>query len=448
MAITWGSAEGHLQVGIDCWTGTPSPSNTAVTVYLRVYVRVPDSWSFDDNQSYSVSGTGGGSGSFHNGLGSGGSKLIYSRNFSASIDYDGGPTYSWTASISGMYNGGTPSHSRSLALPARPPYIPGAPTLSSSAIGPTSDTATWSTPTANGAALNGYQMHYSTSSTFSPLDQNIVSQSWATSRVVSGLAKGTLYYKRIRARNSEGYGPWSVTRTFTTDTTAPGPPGTPGATSTGSTWVNISWPAPADTGGLAITGYVMQRAMDDEFSSGVVDSTLAGTSLQVTGLAKGTTHYVRVKATNSLGESEYSATGSFTTTITTPGPSDAPVAGSIAPTTASLSWSAPVDTGGATITGYEVQRSTNPSFAGAVTTPSTTSPASLSGLLPGTTYYVRVRAVNSAGAGSWSPPSSFLTLSGVRVGSGSTWRDAIVWVGNGSEWVVAQVKVGDGSTWK
>lgn len=448
MATTWGSSSGHLRVGIDCWTSTPTPSSTSVTVQLRVFVRVPDTWSFDDNQNYSISGPGGGSGTFYNNLkGAGATKLIYSTSFSRAIDYGGGPTLSWTASISGMYNGGTPSHSRSLTLPARPRGTPDAPTLSSSQIDPTADHAWWTVPAANGSALTGYQMHYARNSSFNPIEQDIVSDEWETSRVVDGLAKGSLYYKRIRARNSYGYGPWSAVRTFTTGTTEPGAPGQPSAYGIGATSATLSWSPPTDTGGTPITGYVVERATSPAFDDAVV-ATPTGTSLQVTGLAKGTTYRVRVKAVNAVGESDYSPVALFETDITPPGAPGAPTVSDIAPTTATLSWSAPSDAGGSSITGYEVQRSTSPAFIGAVIVAAEDSPANLSGLLPGTTHYVRVRAVNEAGAGAWSPATSFLTLSGVKVGNGSQWRDAIVWVGDGSKWVVAQVKVGDGSDWK
>ena len=449
MAITWGSAEGHLQVGIDCWTSTPSSSSTSVTVYLRMYVRAADSWRFDDNESYSVSGTGGGSGTFYNGL-DGGSKLIYSNDFTAGISYSGGPTYSWTASVSGMYNGGTPQHSRSLTLPERPPAAPAAPsTPSVSSIQPTSATLSWSTPANNGSALIGYGGYVSRSSSFSPVDIDLAQTGWATSRTVTGLAKGTTYYTKVLARNGVGWGSWSGVRSFTTSTTAPGTPGTPSLSSATPTAVTVSWSAPSDNGGAAITSYTVDRATDSGFSSGLTTTTMSGTSLQVTGLSPGTSYWFRVRATNATGTSGTSGSTGFTTGAVPPGAPPMPVLNGVLSTEVTVSYVAPASNGGSGITGYEVQWALSPSFTGAGgDAMDDASPYTIAGLLPGKTYYVRVRALNAAGAGAWSPATFTTTLSGVKVGNGSQWRDAVVRIGNGTDWVLASLKVGNEEGWK
>lgn len=65
-------------------------------------------------------------------------------------------------------------------------------------------------------------------------------------------------------------------------------------------------------------------------------------------------------------------------------------------------------------TTFEYQISTDPALTGAAIVPTTTTSSytggiSVSGLLPGTNYYWRVRGVNSGGAGSWSGIASFST---------------------------------------
>ncbi len=351
MAITWGSYDRHLRFGIDLTASTPSASSTTVTVTVKLYIQVDD-WSFDDDQTWTLSGNGGSTDEFHNSLSNGAQKLLYSRSFSVPIDYDGTGSMTYSAKLSGAYNGATPTHSRTITLPRRPPSppsTPGAPSVG--AIGATTATATWSAPASNGASLSGVDGQVSANAGFSPT-LSTWSSGWTTSRALSGLPKGTTLYVRIRARNSAGTSGWSGGRAFTTLSTAASAPG---------------------LGAIADVG----------------------------------------------------------------------------PQSATLAWTAPSDNGGEAITGYEVQRATDAGFtSNAVTTSTAASPGTLTGLLPGTTYYAQVRALTSVGPGTWSSVKSFKTLSAVRVGTGTDWVPALVRVGDGTTWVLATVKVGDGTTWK
>jgi adhesin/invasin len=92
----------------------------------------------------------------------------------------------------------------------------------------------------------------------------------------------------------------------------------------------------------------------------------------------------------------FTATGSAATpgapTITTITPGDASL---------SVAFTAPASDGGATITNYEYSTNNGGSWT-AVSPASATSPVSIAGLTNGTTYQVRLRAVNSAGSGTQS----------------------------------------------
>jgi hypothetical protein len=332
------------------------------------------------------------------------------------------------------------------------PSEPGLPTVTGHTdADPTTATISWTPPTQQGAGLTQRQVQVDDNADFtSPIIDGTAS--WGTSINVSGLPKGTSLNTRVRAATAAGFGPWSATRNFTTGTTVPGIPTGVDAVASGTS-ITVTWDAPTDNGGSALTGYRVQRATNAGFTTGVVAVDVSATprSYQVTGLAHGTQYWFRVLAKNSTGDSSFSTSDSATTGITTPSAPAQPTASNIGPTTATVTWSASgIDNGGSALTGYEVQRATNASFTGATQTGVGAGTLSInySGLTPGTDYWVRVRAVNAAGSGDWSPSRTFKTLSGVKVGDGAVWKDALVWVGNGTAWVLALVKSGDGSAWK
>ncbi|MEU4155689.1 fibronectin type III domain-containing protein [Actinoplanes sp. NPDC026670] len=349
MAITWGSYNGNLRFGIDLYTSTPSTSSTSVTVTAKLYIQCSDGWRFDDTQTYSWQG---GSASFSNTLSDGASKLLDTVTSTRAIDYDGTGSVTYSASLSGAYNGAKPTHSRTITLPKRPPSVPSAPPAPDvSSITATSAYFTWGTPATNGSSLTGNAGQVSTSSSFISIATSWSESGW-NGQSVTGLAKGTVYYVRVRAQNGVGWSGWSGARQFETASTTASAPGLNAIYDIEAQAAWWSWSAPSDAGGEAITGYEIQRATDSGFTQNVV------------------------------------------------------------------------------------------SFIDAAT------PAKISGLVPGTTYYTRIRARSAAGSGAWSNVRSFRTLSALWIGNGSAWKPALVYVGNGTSWVLATVKVGDGTNWK
>ena len=129
----------------------------------------------------------------------------------------------------------------------------------------------------------------------------------------------------------------------------------------------------------------------------------------ISGLTANTTYYVRAYATTAGGTS-YGNEVSFPTL------SNAPTVGSATDTTSvsfRANWSAPSAQGSATLT-YQVQvTETSGDYTTLAADVSGISGLSriITGLSPTTTYYYRVRAVNTSGAGDWSAESiSVITL--------------------------------------
>ncbi len=96
-----------------------------------------------------------------------------------------------------------------------------------------------------------------------------------TTAVITGLTNGTEYNFRVRAITSFGLGVLSDASNAVTPVTLAAAPGTPVAT-VGNASAGLTWTAPANTGGSAITGYRVQVRT----AGGVVASTviLTGTA--------------------------------------------------------------------------------------------------------------------------------------------------------------------------
>ena len=192
-----------------------------------------------------------------------------------------------------------------------------------------------------------------------------------------------------------------------------GPPGAPTVTSVGPgrNALTVRWRVPADTGGSAITAYDLRYVRTDAPSKGdaawtVKQDVWSGSgSLLVTlgGLRSGTEYDVQVRAVNAAGDGPWSATASETPTaaVNLPGSPGNLTATGNSQTRIDLSWRAPFDTGGAPITGYRIEVSTNRSSWSDLVSDSgsTATRYSHTGLAAGSTRHYRVSAINSAGTG-------------------------------------------------
>ena len=198
----------------------------------------------------------------------------------------------------------------------------------------------------------------------------------------------------------------AVTNSSTVAATAPGAP-TGLAAAPRLYRIDLSWTAPADNGGSAITGYKIEVSADggSSWSDRVANTGDANTTYSHTGLARGTTRHYRVSAINTNGTGDASNVANATTWITRPGAPTGLTATASWTTQINLSWTAPADNGGSAIITYVIDVSpdgiTNWRYrAGNVNAVTTYSQI---GLAPGTTRHYRVVAINANG---WGPNSN------------------------------------------
>ena len=117
--------------------------------------------------------------------------------------------------------------------------------------------------------------------------------------------------------NGMGTGSNSAQSNSVTTPTTPGAP-TIGDRHIGNASVSLSWTAPANNGGNAITGYVVTP-----YIAGVAQATQTfnstATTETVTGLTNGTAYTFKVAAINGVGTGTQSAASASVTPATTPG---------------------------------------------------------------------------------------------------------------------------------
>ncbi len=262
------------------------------------------------------------------------------------------------------------------------------------------------------SGATGYQLEVSTKPDFSVLvtGYNPKPVSGLSDTVQgAGITPATTYYYRVRAVNACGNGTgFSAIQSCTTAVPAPGVPGILPASAIGCTNFTANWNPVLGT----VTGYRFDLSTTATFTagtfiSGYEDLALPAAlpySINISGLTPGISYYYRVRAVNDCGSSISSA-GQKVDLLPLPG---APASASVsnkACTSFVANWAT---VSGAT--GYELDVATSNTFTGGTLLPAYTALAVssnsqlVSGLSPGVTYYFRVRAVNSCGAGANSTP--------------------------------------------
>jgi hypothetical protein len=188
---------------------------------------------------------------------------------------------------------------------------------------------------------------------------------------------------------------------------APGAPTIGTATRSASQSIQVTFSAPANTGGSSITSYTVTS------SPGSLTGTGASSPITVTGLTNGTNYTFTVTATNSYGTSVASSASNSATPYTVPGAPTIGTATSTGSSTATVTFTAPASNGGSIITSYTAVSS--PGGITGTLSQAGSGTITVSGLTFGTAYTFTVYATNAAGNGTSSSASNSITTSQLSV---------------------------------
>ena len=292
---------------------------------------------------------------------------------------------------------------------------PAAPTgLTARAVGTSRIDLSWTAPrNTGGATIRGYRIEASDDGggTWSIIRRDTRSAATTFSEV--DLEPATTRHYRVAAINIAGNGPFSTVAQATTDATLPGVPQDLTAEADGISEIDLSWQAPTDDGGAQVTGYRVEVSDDGgaTWDNLVTNTRSTRTTYSHTGLAPATTRHYRVSAINRIGLGRASSVASATTDATVPDAPTGLVATATTPTQIDLAWVAPDYDGGAPISGHRIEVSeTGAAWTDLQPNTGSASPTfSHPGLLPGSTRFYRVSAINRAGTGAASGVASAAT---------------------------------------
>jgi outer membrane protein OmpA-like peptidoglycan-associated protein len=219
---------------------------------------------------------------------------------------------------------------------------------------------------------------------------------------LTGLGNGTTYTITVHATNDVGDSGESQASSEVTPATVPDAPFITDATH-GNGDTTVTFTAPPDNG-ATVSGYTVTAVPEGGGATAITPCD--GSPCTIDGLSNGTTYSFTVHATNAVGDGVESNSVDATPATVPDAPTNLSVTrgdGQLG-----LSFDPPAFDGGSALTGYEVTLDGGQTWDTLTTSGTEPVTATLTGLTNGTSYDIRVRAVNDEG-------SSDPALGGVHV---------------------------------
>jgi hypothetical protein len=168
----------------------------------------------------------------------------------------------------------------------------------------------------------------------------------------------------------------------------------------------VSWVAPTQTGGSAITNYIVRYRLASASVWSTVTVGSPATTRLVTGLTNGQQYVFQVAAITAFGTGAFSAVVGPVSPQTLAGPPTRLSGRAVGTGVVSLVWTAPTNTGGLVVTDYLVQYSSNNGVSWTTASDGVSSEARATVSVPaGGSYVFRVAAITGGIPGTFSAKS-------------------------------------------
>lgn len=313
MTASYGSASGHVAVGIDVSMSptTVTKDTASVTLTWKIYLRNDSGWWFSaDNTTLTLSNAISESFGYSYTVGSSSeSILVLTRNVSVPTVYGSSVTKTLSVAVSGLSSGGTPHESRSFTIPSRPPQSPhNATAASASYVSDKQINVSWTRPsdasTAEWIWTNAVVQR-----------QKIGSTSWSTIATLSGSATSysdtsvvanSSFTYRVYGKNVSGSSGYTTTAAIPTTPAAP----TSVAAKRSGANIVVSWTNPAP----AVTSFTIY----DNGSSVATNVSPTATSWTHTNASTANAHQYTMKAVAGSRTSALSAASNSVTLLSAP----------------------------------------------------------------------------------------------------------------------------------